>query len=419
MSWRFLRYGVACAITLMALPLTGCSIEGEGEVTLKLVAADYGVSGVTSSKNYWRELIRRFERENPNIHVDVTVLDWNDVDAYIAELVERGEAPDLAQAGSYSEYASKGLLYPTDEILSIRTEGDFLPELAQQGEYKYEQYGMPFTSSARVLFYNKALFRQAGIENAPTTWTELKRDAQALKDSGTPVPYGLPLGPQEPQAEAFNWILSGGGSYVTPIGSIKIDSDENIQTFEWLQELVADGLTNANPGQTDRREMFDAFIKGDVGMLNGHPSLLGPAAANGVEIGMATVPGKNGPSKRTAAVADWMMAFKSSGKSEEVGKFLDFVYRTENVIKFAKQYYLLPATISADNEARTDTKDAELFAFLNQMPIPDYYPVAQKNWGRVLKKLRSRIGDSVSKNGDPAAVLQDIQRVAFTRRSES
>jgi multiple sugar transport system substrate-binding protein len=227
------------------------------------------------------------------------------------------------------------------------------------------------------------------------------------------VPYGLPLGPEEPQAETLNWMLSGGGGYTDNVGSYTFDSVQNIETFEWLRdELVAKGLTNPQPGTTDRKEVFDAFARGEVGMLNGHPTLMRQADANGVKYGMAPLPGKDGPSDATTGVADWMMAFKQNGHRKEIGTFLDFVYSQENVLKFADQYDLLPVTTSASEAMRADKRNKHLWEFLDQLPTAEFYPVSKLSWGPVVSKLKKTIGASVERNGDPGSVLGALERDA-------
>ena len=100
-----------------------------------------------------------------------------------------------------------------------------------------------------MLFYNKKLFAKAGITEPPTTWDRARRtDAELLKAHGVKIPFALPLGPEEAQAEALMWMLSGGGGYTDSVGKYTIDSAENIETFDWLAEnLVGKGLTSPDP----------------------------------------------------------------------------------------------------------------------------------------------------------------------------
>jgi multiple sugar transport system substrate-binding protein len=413
---RYVGFMAAGLAGTLALTLSGCgesdSAVGD-EVTLKLVAAEYGDRSGNSSKRYWDQLVGEFEFKNPGIRVDVDVYGWSQVDRKVASLVKDGKAPDIAQIGSYADYAARGELYRADELLSIPTQAAFIPGLADAGKVHRVQYGLPFVASTRVLFYNKNLLAKAGIPDPPKTWDQLQTDAQALKRAGVKVPYGLPLGPEEPQTETLNWMLSGGGGYTDPIGRYTIDSRENIKTFEWLRdELVGKGLTNPAPGSANRQEVFDAFTRGDVAMLNGHPTLMQRALENGIDFGTAPLPGRKGPSEATTGVADWMMAFQQNGHREEIGTFLDFVYTKSNVLKFADQYDLLPVTLAASEAMRANSNYEDVWEFLDKLPSAELLPVGKRSWAPTMSKLKSAIGSTVEEGGDPASVLGALQREA-------
>jgi multiple sugar transport system substrate-binding protein len=404
----------AVAVLGMAGVLAGCGGPGDsGDVTLKLVAADYGDSAANSSKKYWAKVVKGFEAKNPGIKVDVTVHSWNDVDREVKEMVDKDEAPDLAQIGAYADYADQDKLYEADEVLSIATQADFLAPLARAGEVNRTQYGMPFASSTRLLFYNTKIFKDANL-TPPETWSELQADAKVLKARGVKIPYALPLGPEEAPAETLIWMLSGGGGYTDNVSSYSIDSAQNTKTFAWLRdELVGKGLTGPKaPGKLNRAEAFAAFARGEVGMLNGHPTLMKMAAKKGVKFGMVPAPGVNGKAQATMGVADWMMAFKQNGHREEAGKFLDYVYSKKNVLEFSNEYDILPVTTSASETMAEERGDSELGKFLKELPTSQLYPVGKTSWAQVSADIKKDIGKTVEKNGNPASVLSRIQNEA-------
>jgi multiple sugar transport system substrate-binding protein len=403
----------------MTAVLGGCGLAGgSGEVTLKLVAADYGDSKANSSQKYWDGLVEEYEKKHPGVKIDVTVYSWNDVDRKVREMVDAGNPPDMAQIGAYSNYAAKDLLYPVDDVLSIPVQAGFVSQLAGAGEVNGVQYGMPFASSTRVLFYNKTLFAKAGL-TPPKTWDDLAADAKALKAEGVKYPYALPLGPEEAQAETMQWMLSGGGGYTDTVGTYGIDSTQNVDTFTWLKdELVGKGLTGpVAPGKLNRADAFAAFAAGDVGMLNGHPSLMKAAARKGVKFGMVPTPGVDGESKSTLGVADWMTAFKKNGHREQVGDFLDFVYSDKNVLAFSREYDLLPVTSSASEAMSTAPEDKDLRPFLKELVLSELYPVGKTSWAEVSADIKKRIGQAVAPGGNPSAVLSQLQTAAT--RAES
>lgn len=398
----------------MTAALGGCGSSGEsGDVTLRLVAADYGDSDANSSQKYWDALVKEYEADHPGIKVEVSVYSWTDVDRKVKEMVAAGKAPDMAQIGAYADYAAKGQLYTADELLSIPVQANFALQLTDAGERQRVQYGLPFASSTRLLFYNKTLFTQAGL-TPPKTWDQLAADAEVLKADGVKFPYALPLGPEEAQAETMQWMLSGGGGYTDDVGTYAIDSDENVKTFTWLKdELVGKGLTGPTaPAKLNRADAFAAFTRGEVGMLSGHPTLMKMAAAKGVKYGMVPMPGADGQSKSTLGVADWMMAFKQNGHAEQVGDFLDFVYSDKNVLAFSREYDLLPVTTSASEAMASDTDDQDLAPFLEELPTAELYPVDKTSWAGVSADVKERMGKAVGADGSPAGVLGALQAEA-------
>lgn len=407
---RFLGLTAVAAALGMTATLSGCGGEAASDdVTLKLVAADYGTGPENSSDKYWSGVAAGFEKEHPGITVDVTVLHWKDVDREVGEMVKAGNAPDIAQIGAYADYAKAGKLYTADETLAIRTTANFLPSLADAGKINGTQYGLPFVASTRLLFYNEKLFDQAGLD-APETWDDIRSDAAALKEKGVDYPFALPLGQEEAQAETLMWLLSGGGGYTDDVGAYDIDSAENVTTFRWVRDnLVGAGLTGpVAPGKLDREKAFKAFAAGKVGMLNGHPTLMDEAEAEGVRVGMVPLPGSDGPTKGSMGVADWMMGFKKNGHREEIGKFFDYAYSDENVLEFADQYDLLPVTGSASAAMETDTKHRKLRPFLAALPNSTLIPYGKTSWATVSDAIKKKIGSAVAPGSNPEGILGEV-----------
>ncbi|MFG3498666.1 ABC transporter substrate-binding protein [Streptomyces sp. NPDC047928] len=414
MQRRYTRLTAAVAALGIAATLSGCGTGDSGDVTLKLVAADYGSGEANSSKKYWDRLAREYEGKNPGVTIDVNVLSWKDVDREVAEMVDRGEAPDLAQIGAYADFAQADKLYPVDDLLSIPTQANFLPMLSRAGEVGRTQYGMPFGASTRLLFFNEDLFDKAGAK-PPESWEDIQKAAQKLKAKDVTYPFALPLGSEESQAETMIWMLSGGGGYRDATDtSYQIDSPENVTTFTWLRDnLVGKGLTGPDaPGELDRQEAFDAFVRGEVGMLNGHPTLMEAAEKAGVKVGKVALPGIDGRAKGSMGVADWMMAFKQNGHRKEIGAFLDFVYEDKNVVAFSDQYDLLPVTVTANTAMKADPAHAPLRKFLEELPGSELYPVGQTSWARVSESVKKNIGKAVAPGADPKSVLEQISRDA-------
>ncbi|WP_042801679.1 extracellular solute-binding protein [Streptomyces sp. C] len=418
-------FGAAATAAVFGLliPLSGCGSSsggGSGD-SLHLIAAEYGTTPATSSKAFWDKVTADFTKANPGIKVEVTLLPWADIDREVSKMVSAGKAPDMALMGSYSDFAAQGKLYSAEELLSISAEANFLQPLAEAGSVGNTLYGLPFVASSRLLFYNTKLFADAGLvakDGSPTwqpkTWADLESAAKALKAKGVKYPYALPLGPEEAHAEAMIWELSNGGGYADSSGNYSLASDQNVVTFNWLRDrMVNPGLTGPTPpSQMNRADAFAAFLRGEVGMLNGYPSLSHEARAKGITVGAVAMPVSDylgtGEKPPTVGVADWMMAFKQNGKREEIGKFLDFVYQDKNLSDFAGRYHLLPSTVTASRTPSGGGLDKNDEQFLTALRGAQLYPVNDPAWVTVSDTIKRNIGRALEPGGSPKAVLEDI-----------
>lgn len=415
---RTARLAAVAALTPALALAAGCGGLGLGSsgskvVTLRVVTTDYsGLKTGTDVNPYWRGLARSFERRNPHIKVEIEPVPVADADDRVATMVRQGKAPDIAQLDTYSAFAAKGELYPADSLFPISMQSEFIPSLADAGSLEHVEYGIPWVAGTRMFVYNKKLFARAGLKRAPQTWDELKADARRLKDAGVPVPVGLPLGPQEAEAETMMWMLGGNGGYTDAGGGYTIDSAANVETFSWLRtNLVDAGLVGPrDPARTNVSDAFEDFLAGRTGMLDGHITLLERGKAAGIDVGLAPLPGRTGPSPQTLGNTDWVMAFKPPGHLDADAKFLRFLYSESSMLDFQRHHGLLPVTADTTAAVRSDPRYRPLLPFMRLLPDAAFYPVAKPSWVPVDQRLKRVIGRAV--DGDPKTVLTQLQDYA-------
>lgn len=407
----------ATAALALAAGVSGCGGDTDaeaGSVSLTVVATNYGDNVHKNSEGYWGRLTLAFTAEHPDIEVDVQVYDPGEIDEKVAELVEQGRAPDIVQTDSYSEYAAEGLLYSADELLSVPVQASFVPSLVDAGELDRKQYGLPFTASTRLMYYNRDLFNRAGLE-PPKTWDELLVVARQLKERGVTYPIAVPLGPEEAEAETLMWLLSGDGGYTDSTNNYDIASAANVETLTWLKEnLVGEGLTGpVAPGELNRDAAVQAFLTGDAAMVNGPLSLIRQIedSSDSVPYGSVPLPSRDGETTPTMGTADWVIAFKNDDHRAAMGQFLDFLYSDKYVIEQAAQYELLPVTTPAADAMRADKRHQPLWNGLDTLQNLRLYPVAETNWSRVATMIRQRVGEAMTPNSNPKAVLESIAAV--------
>jgi multiple sugar transport system substrate-binding protein len=410
--------GAALAATA-ALALAACSSGASsggsggssGSTTLKLVVADYGTGPGNASAKYWDGIVTAFEKVHPDIKVNVTAIAWTNFDQQVQTMIQNKQYPDITEGDYFSNYAKDGLLYSASDVLS--NPGNLLPAFKAQGTYNGTQYGMPFTTSSRTLFYNKKLFTQAGIASAPQTWAGVEADAAKITKQGK-IGFGLPLGAEEAQAESLLWMLGDGGGYQTA-GKYTINSAPNVAAFTFLKGLVSAGDTEPNPGTVNRTDLWQEFAQGKIGMINGSPALIPIIQSGGVlqasDWTSVPIAGKAGPLTTTLGVCDNVAAFRPNGHQAQIKEFLDFAYQDKYQLAFDKEYDLLPATTTA---AKALSSDPVFAPFLTALPNSVQYP-SDTSWANVKAKVQQTIGLAVT--GSPSTELSQLQQIATTSAS--
>ncbi|WP_273488715.1 ABC transporter substrate-binding protein, partial [Ancrocorticia populi] len=127
-----------------------------------------------------------FMEAYPNVTVDVVNAGTNEVQyTKLQNAIKAGSgAPDVAQI----EYYAVPQFALTDSLLDLSQYG--FGELEDQytpGPWAGvtdgdSVYGLPQDSGPMALFYNEAIFKEAGIDEAPTTWEEFAEDAKTIHE---------------------------------------------------------------------------------------------------------------------------------------------------------------------------------------------------------------------------------------------
>lgn len=151
--------------------------ETQQKVTLTIRNPKIEISPV------FEEMIQVYEKEHPHVKIDVHTVggaldDYSDLKAQMAA----EDGPDIF---TNKGYESAALWKPYLEDLSDQpwiknAYEETLKPIKMNGHV----YGMPINLEAYGFIYNKALFEEAGIEELPSTLTELKAAAQKLEESG-------------------------------------------------------------------------------------------------------------------------------------------------------------------------------------------------------------------------------------------
>ncbi len=178
--------------TLLAASLSGVAAQD------KTVIHWWHIDTAENSAALNQSIADAFVAANPDVSIEITVLENEAFKAKLTTVMQSGSPPDLFQSwggGVLANFASAGLLRDVTPEMTAN-DNEWRDSFSTQGAlnlYTHDgkYYGVPYSFGAVGFWYNKDLFAQAGIESTPTTWDELLAAVQKLKDAGiTPISIG-------------------------------------------------------------------------------------------------------------------------------------------------------------------------------------------------------------------------------------
>lgn len=191
----------AALVSLLAISLAACGGDSAPETEPDAPADGNGEAadpepGEQVELTIWAweptlaDVVPAFEEANPDISVDLqNVGGAGDTYTQIDNAIAAGSgAPDIAQIEYYAvaQYAIPGRLADLTAFGAQDLASEFTPgtwnavTLADSGAV----YGLPMDSGPMALFYNEAVFEEAGIEEPPATWEEFYEAAVAIRELG-------------------------------------------------------------------------------------------------------------------------------------------------------------------------------------------------------------------------------------------
>ena len=319
---------------------------GKTEVTV--IAAQYG----TKTADWWKGFEEKFEAANGDIELVVEVVSWNDINAVVDTRVANGQAPDLLNIDAYMKYYESDLLLPTDEWVSAETFAKFYPSFLNESmDAEGTCWAVPDLASARALYVNKDILAAAGVEKAPTTWSELE-DACAKIVAYDPEIYawGVDMTTDEGQAAFAYYTWNNGGGFINANREWAVNSAENVEAMEFIMGLIEKGYTNSDPANDTRYALQDLFAAGKLAMMVGPTQIetVCKDAGDKINFEACLIPANDGKANASMGVMDRFMCFAQEGRSAEelaaITKVIDAFYDDEPYAEWVLMEGFIPAT---------------------------------------------------------------------------
>lgn len=225
----------------------GTSYSGP-KVTIKFWNGWTGADGDVAKK-----MIDEFNATNPNVHVDMNIMQWADFFQKLPAAVTSGNGPDIAvmHIDDIPTNAAQQVIVPIADVATALglQQSDFAPAVWNGGMYKGQRYGIPIDVHDLGLFYNQSLFEQAKIDAPPTNEDEYMAALDKLKSIGIQGSWVSPFQFTGGfQFQSLVWQF-GGDMYDEGVTKATWDSDAGVKALTWMTDLVKNGYSPANVAQ--------------------------------------------------------------------------------------------------------------------------------------------------------------------------
>ncbi|MEV6680583.1 sugar ABC transporter substrate-binding protein [Streptomyces erythrochromogenes] len=364
----------AAAVTVAALlaTATGCgggSADGAGSNSapgeLTYWASNQGADIAADQAALGPEL-KRFE-ERTGIKVKLEVIPWSDLLNRILAATASGQGPDVLNIGNTwsASLQATGALLPwnAENFEAIGGRDRFVASaIGSAGAAGQDPAAVPLYSMAYALYYNKKMFREAGIEKPPATWDELVETGRRISGGGTSGKWAL-------GAEGANlannihqvFVLSRqhGGSFFDAAGKPTFDTPANVAAVKSYVDLMAEARIVA-PGNAeyDKNQSLQDFAGGRTAMVLWQ-SAAGSFKAHGMkegDWGTAPVPVPAGATPGTGTGVNSMVAginmavFKNTDNLDGALKFVGFMTSDEEQKILNRTYGSIPPVKAAQSD---------------------------------------------------------------------
>ncbi|WP_229683211.1 ABC transporter substrate-binding protein [Virgibacillus oceani] len=410
------------AIPLMlALALGACSNDGQsGEAK-----SEDGVTTIT----FWHEntgvgeeainaVVDAFNEKHEDIKVDAvyTAADESQNEKLLAA-VAGGNPPDVSWFDRFKvgSWADQGALTDLTEYAKQDgvTKDAYYPFAWEEATYQDKLYAMPVDTDARMLFYNKDAFKEAGLdpENPPKTIAELEDAAEKLtiKDGNRFKQIGFI--PWYNQGWLYSWGWSFGGEFFDKeSGKVTADDPKIVESLEWMTEYAKKYNVEDITGFTDSSGSgeMDPFLTGQLAMhIGGNWSISGYLKYKpDLNYGVTPIPTPTGDNFTSWSGGMAVVIPKGAPHPDEAWEFVKF-FGSEEGQEIYNGIYKTLSVIDSVNE-KLGYKDDPIFSeFINILPNSHNRPVIPE--GELLwNELSNAVDNSIHGNGTPQELLEGV-----------
>lgn len=417
----------AAVAALGMLGLAGCSggsdgAAGDGTTTLTM----WHNSTTGPGKQYWEDAAAAFQKDNPDVTIEVTSIQNEDMDGKLQTAVNSGDMPDIFMArggGKLADIVGAGKVKDLTGLIDGDVKKAFGDAPFSAFTVDGKIYGVPTSVLPGGIFYSKDLFAQAGITAEPTTVQELEDAVGKLKAAGI-APIALGAKDAWPAAHWYYFfavracsqdVVSNLATKADFTSQCWLDAAQNLADFAGIEPFNQGFLTtsaqegaNSSAGLlANRKAAMELMGAWNVGVIAG----LTPDQKPLPDLGWFPFPevsgGEGAPGAMMGGVDGYACAADAPAACEE---FLNFISSPQWQEKYAVAFQTIPASQEATG-AVTDPSLIPLMEAYGKAPYVSLWldTALGQNVGNA---LNTGVVEMLAGQSDPQKLVDTIANAA-------
>lgn len=329
--------------------ITSCSRSDRTEDSSKREVSVFVLPISTNQTDFFEWAEATYEAAHPDVDIQIEQFPGSSLKDYEIKLRLRyasGNAPDIwyFRENELAEYVDLGLLAPAPDYIEEIVQHNSVNEMIRQAPYfDGTCYGIVHHAGWTIMYYNKAHFREVGLDRPPRDWAELIEYADKLtvRDTdGTITRSGFSLrktGYKQGTAEKWlTFFYSAGGVPFDEKGTVSyFDSDAGKAAFNFYGDVLFKRNIDSVSLDGDQR----GFGQGTVSMFIREDHVIHWLAENfpDIDYGVAAIPpADTSMTSYSSGGAFPMVVNSDSPNKEDAWRFLEFLLSDEPYYRYVK-----------------------------------------------------------------------------------
>ncbi len=408
------------------LALTGCAGGGGGGGEGDDQTLTFWHNSTTGpGQEFWETAAADFEAES-GVTIDIQTVQNEDMDGKLQTALNSGDAPDIFMArggGKLADVVQAGQAKDLTDLITDETREAVGEAAFSSLSVEGKVYGMPMSILPGGIYYNEALFEQAGIAEAPTTFDELNDAVDALKAAGI-QPIALGAKDAWPAAHWYYFfalrecpqeVMEEAASNPSFEDECWLKAGEALEEFVSTEPFNEGFLTTA--AQQGAGSSAGLIANGQAAMeLMGawNPGVIGSLTPDQQPLETlkwfpfpATDSGEGDPAAMMGGVDGYSCHIDAP---DSCADFLNFVMQQEYQEAYAEAFVTLPASQDAQGVV-TDPALQDVLAAYNEAPYVSVWldTLFGQNVGNA---LNVSVVDLLAGQGDAQAIVDAVNSAA-------